>query len=229
RDGGLGIVISDGQRLAAGGGTAVENAGLFAESIGVDKGCDELRGFVLNDDLAGAESLGVRDVAGLNATGRSEKSAGADGDSFLLEMLFRRGRAETDRSRGNGLIVLADLAGGGESIGVNPALDHPERVRKAAGQGFGRRGIVRGSIVGVRGGRELAQDGVHEGSGGAPAGAFHQFDTLVERGALRDAVEPEELVDGEAEGDENLNIQFGEWLRGRGGDLGVETRAPAED
>jgi hypothetical protein len=69
-DCGLRIVISNGQRLAAGRGAAVEDAGFFALRIfGADEGGDELRGFVLNDDLAGAEGLSFRDVAGLDAAG----------------------------------------------------------------------------------------------------------------------------------------------------------------
>ena len=78
-------------------------------------------------------------------------------------------------------------------------------------------------------GGEFAQDCVDEGSGGAFAGALYQFDTFVESGALRDAIEPEELIEGQAQGDENFEVEFRKRL-GRGGrDFGVEARTPAED
>jgi hypothetical protein len=63
-------------------------------------------------------------------------------------------------------------------------------------------------LVSRRGG-ELAQDGVHEGRGGAFAGAFYEFDTFVEGGALRDAIEPAELIESEAQSDENFDVKFG--------------------
>jgi hypothetical protein len=51
----------------------------------------------------------------------------------------------------------------------------------------------------------------------------------VEGGAFRNAIERAELVEGEAKGDENFEVEFGERL-GRGlGDFGIEARAPAED
>lgn len=78
-------------------------------------------------------------------------------------------------------------------------------------------------------GGKLAQDGVYEGRGGAFAGAFHQFDAFVESGALRDSIEPEELIEREAQGDEDLEVEFGQRLRGGRGDFGVEARTPTKD
>ena len=56
-DRGCGVVVGDGERFAAGGGAAVEDVGCFFAEVGADEGGDELRGFVLDDDLAGAEGL----------------------------------------------------------------------------------------------------------------------------------------------------------------------------
>ena len=39
----------------------------------------------------------------------------------------------------------------------------------------------------------------------------------------------QELIEGQAKGDENFEVEFREWLRGGGGDFVVEARTPAED
>ncbi len=51
-DCGGGIVVGDGERLAAGSGAAVEDV-----CSGADEGGDELRGFVLDDDFGGCGTL----------------------------------------------------------------------------------------------------------------------------------------------------------------------------
>src|ERR1035437_4255340 len=119
-DCGFRIAVCNGQGLAAGSGTAVENVGSVAHESG-----DELRGFVLDDDLAGAECLGFRNVSRLDTVGGCQQASGGESDSFLMELLFRSGSAEADGCGGNGLIVFADLMSGGESIFVGPALDQP--------------------------------------------------------------------------------------------------------
>jgi hypothetical protein len=43
----------------------------------------------------------------------------------------------------------------------------------------------------------------------------------VEGRALRDTIKPEELIEGEAQSDENFDVEFGQRLRGGGGDVGV--------
>jgi len=58
-------------------------------------------------------------------------------------------------------------------------------------------------------GGELTQHGIHEGSGGTFAGTLHQFDAFVEGGALRDAIEPAELVQSKTQSDENFNVKLG--------------------
>src|SRR5579864_958745 len=103
-------------------------------------------------------------------------------------------------------------------------------MRKCTSQGFRRSGGVLGSVIFIsRYGGELAQDSIHERSGGPFAGAFHEFDTFVQGGALWNSIEPEELVKSETQGDENFSVEFGKRRRGRGSDLGIQARAPAED
>ena len=51
--------------------------------------------------------------------------SGAESDSFVLELLFRSGRAQANCSGGDRLIVLADLVSGGESVFADPAFDQP--------------------------------------------------------------------------------------------------------
>ena len=77
---------------------------------------------------------------------------------------------------------------------------------------------------------KFAQYSIHEGSGGSFASALHEFDTFVEGGALGDAIEPEELIDGQAQGDENFECRvWTEAARRRWQSSAVEARAPAED
>ena len=72
---------------------------------------------------------------------------------------------------------------------------------------------VKGFHHGGHGGRqrifgEFAEDGVDERGGGSFAGAFHQFDAFVKGGAMRDAVEIAELIESEAQGDQDFRIEF---------------------
>ena len=124
-DGGWRVGVGDGERLAAGGGAAVEDAGASFQNVRAYEGGDELRGFVLDDDLAGAACLSVCDVSCLNAAGGCEEASGKQRDSFLIELLFRNRGAQADCSGGDGLIVNADLVGGGESVFASPALNQP--------------------------------------------------------------------------------------------------------
>lgn len=94
------------------------------------------------------------------------------------------------------------------------------------GQGFG---IVRFSDWAGGLGGEFAKNRVDEGGGGMLAGALYQFDALVESGAFGHAIEPSELVKREAEGEENLKVEFCERLRGCGRDFMIEARAPTEN
>ncbi|SRR5579864_7165234 len=73
RDRGSGVAVGEGERLTARSGTAVENAASLFENARADERRDELRGFVLDDDLAVAEGLGFRDVYRRNPTGRGEE------------------------------------------------------------------------------------------------------------------------------------------------------------
>ncbi len=103
-------------------------------------------------------------------------------------------------------------------------------MREGAGQSFGgREFVLRRVLLVLRRDGEFAQDSIDERSGGALAGAFHQFDAFVESGALRNAIEPAELIEGEAQGDENFEFEFGKGLRGGGGDFVVQARTPAEN
>jgi hypothetical protein len=110
------------------------------------------------------------------------------------------------------LIVPANLVGRGEAVFADPALDQPERMGEGASEGFGSSCFVFGIIAFSWRDGEFAQDGVHEGRGGALARAFYEFDTFMEGGALRDAIEPEELVKREAQSDQDLEVEFGQRL-----------------
>ena len=125
--------------------------------------------------------------------------------------------------------MLADLVSGGESEFAGPALDQPVRVSEGAGQSCGGRGFVFDRFAGSRRDGKFAQDSIHEGSGRAFTGTFHEFDAFVQSGTLRNTIEPVELIESQAQGDEDFEIEFVQRLRGRGGDVVVEARAPAED
>ena len=101
-----------------------------------NEGRDELRGFILNCDLAGAEDGCLRDVTGLDAAGGCEKGSGAERNSLLIQLLFCGRRSEADCGRGNRLTVFADLVGGGESVVASPALHQPSGMGEGPGQGF---------------------------------------------------------------------------------------------
>src|SRR5438552_18170206 len=85
--------------LATRSGAAVENARSVTHECG-----DELRGFVLNDDLAGAECLRSCDVSCLDAASGRQQTTGGENDSFPLELFFCSGRAESDCS-GRDLLI----------------------------------------------------------------------------------------------------------------------------
>ncbi len=73
--------------------------------------------------------------------------------------------------------------------------------------------------MGEKAGGEFTQDGIDEGSGGALAGTLDELNALVDGGTGGYAAEPTELIYREAEGGENLRIEFGEWLRRARGNL----------
>src|SRR5689334_11574583 len=102
-----------------------------------------------------------------------------------MELRLCSWRAQADRGDGSGLVVLANLSGDIEAVVPNPALDEPQRMRQAAGQ-RSRRLAFFGNGLWLGG--EFAQDSIHEGRRRAFAGALYQFDTLVQRRTLGDAV-----------------------------------------
>ncbi len=121
-DGGVRILVGDGQSLAAGSGAAVEDARSLGERL-AEQGSYQLRGFVLNDDRAGAKGAGFRDVSGVDgASGGKERSAGQS-DLFGLERGFGFRLAQADAGCGDRLIVPADGFGDGEPIVAGPAFD----------------------------------------------------------------------------------------------------------
>ena len=73
-DCGCGVVICDGQRLAAGSGAAVEDLRSFFRQSMTYQGGDELRGFVLDDGIAIAECLSLRDVSGFDSAGGGQEA-----------------------------------------------------------------------------------------------------------------------------------------------------------
>ncbi len=78
-----------------------------------------------------------------------------------------------------------------------------------AGQGFGRCEVPFSHVVDSRCSRELPQDRIHEWGSRAFAGAFHQFDAFVESRARRDAIEPEELINGQPQSYEDFQVKLG--------------------
>jgi len=64
-DGGFGIQVGDGKRLATGGSAAIQDLLVTRTS----QSGDQLRGFILNDCVGAAKGLGLRDVAGVDAAG----------------------------------------------------------------------------------------------------------------------------------------------------------------
>ena len=55
---------------------------------------------------------------------------------------------------------------------------------------------------------EFAEDRVDEGGGGGFAGALYQFHAFVEGGSARDTVEIEELIETEAQGDQDFQVEL---------------------
>src|ERR1700674_262604 len=98
---GSGIMVCDGQRLAAWGGAAVKNAGAVAYERG-----DKLRGFVLDDDLAAAECVGSGNVSSSDVAGRRQKVSGAQSHALLFQLPLGSGLAQPNCSVRNGLVVL---------------------------------------------------------------------------------------------------------------------------
>src|SRR5580692_5822686 len=92
----VGIVVGDRQGFSARGCTTIENMRAVA-----DKGCDELRGFVLNHTKAPWESSSPGDVSVLNSARRGKENTRSKLDSIAAEQLFCVGMTKTDRGHGN--------------------------------------------------------------------------------------------------------------------------------
>ncbi len=168
-------------------------------------------------------SLG--DVAVLHSSRRSKERTGSEFDTFGAEAIFCFGSAKAHRGHGNRLVVQANAKSGFDSIGLDPALDEPQWVRTAFRKRLGR-GMVdlvlRGAVALRDADGELAQNRIHERSGGTFASALDKFNALIDRSAGGNASEPTELINREAKCGENFAIQFREWLRRSGFDLRVK-------
>lgn len=84
-------------------------------------------------------------------------------------------------------------------------------------------------MVGRDAGGEFAQHRIDERSGGTFAGTLDELNTLIDCSPGGNTAEPAELINGETECDENLEIEFGDWLVRDPGNLGVEQRSPAQN
>src|SRR5205814_8645459 len=124
------------QGFGARSGTAIENAKVFLRRA--QEGGDELRRFVLNDDLSGPENFGVSYVARLNPASRREKATGSQGDSFFQQLGLCCRTAEANHRGWDGLVVLAELVGDVQSVFAGPTLNNPCRMCEISGQCFGR-------------------------------------------------------------------------------------------
>jgi hypothetical protein len=207
----IGIAIGNGQSLSTGGRTTIENV-----PTGADHTCDKLRGFILNHAEARTESGRLGDVPVLNSSRRRQKGTGSKFNSLGAEPFFCFGTAKTDRGHWNRLVVAADVPGSFEPVSTGPAFDEPQRVRAAGRESLGRSVTDLGWVnllAGQNAGREFPQDGIDEWGGGAFARAFDEFNTFIDSSAGGNAAKPAELVHGEAESDENLEIELGERLR----------------
>ena|SRR5208283_1044754 len=195
------ITIGDGACLSARRGAAVEHA----RAASYERG-DELRSFVLNDTEARAERRRLRDVATPNLSRGSEESASSQFDPFGAKPLFCFGMTETDRSHRDRLIVPANLYCSFEAISLSPAFDEPHRMCAAGGECLGGITVNRRRSSRAGRGRELAEDGIDEGSGGTFASTLDQFHALIDGSTGRNAVEPTELIRSESKSCENFDI-----------------------
>jgi hypothetical protein len=128
----IGIVIGESQSFSPGSRTTVENMRAVA-----DKGCDELRGFVLNHTKTRSKSSSPGDVSVLNSARRVKEHTRSKLDSFGAERLFCFRMTKTDRGHGNRLVVLANAKSGIDSVGLDPAFDEPEWVSAAGSESLG--------------------------------------------------------------------------------------------
>ncbi len=156
----------------------------------------------------------------------AKQRARVEDNAFLLKGVLGSVIVKPNRCHRDGLVVLADAVSGGEPIFLGPAFDQPNWMR------IGLREIFTAEIFPRRlfgELRQLAQKRVHERSRRPFAGAFHQFHTLVDRGARWNAIEPAQLIEPQSQRYENLKIKFSHRLGGRSSEVSVETRAPAQN
>jgi hypothetical protein len=92
----VGIMVGDRQSFSPRGCTTIENMRAVA-----DKGCDELRGFVLNHKKARWEGSSPGDVSVLNSARRGKEHTRSKLDSFGAEQLFCFRMTKTDSGHGN--------------------------------------------------------------------------------------------------------------------------------
>src|ERR1700677_3220166 len=79
-----------------------------------------------------------------------------------------------------------------------------------------------GVNAGGKASHELTQNSIHEWSGRTFAGAFDELDTLMDRGASGNTVEPTQLVSGESQRGKDLAVDFGDRLHRAFGDLRIK-------
>ena len=94
-----------------------------------DEKRDQLRRFILNDDLASAEWARSSEIAPYDAIRRCQQETRRQLDLLAPEFICNRGIRDVDRGFRNSLVVSADFLSSFEPESLNPALDKPRRVR----------------------------------------------------------------------------------------------------
>src|SRR5580698_3259925 len=129
----LRIAVGHSESLPAGSGAAIKNSRVGSSILPGERG-DKLRTFILNDNVAIAKGLRFRDIPGFDATRCSKEISWRESDPFPTQLVFGRGRSQSDHGLRNGLIVFADLLRRGQAELVRPSLHQPRRVREGAGE-----------------------------------------------------------------------------------------------
>ena len=157
------------------------------------------------------------------------EGVGPEANAFLLELrgeLFRRGLEGVDAGVGDGrgIVPLEERA---ELLGAEMFLP---AVAEPLGMGVAEGGLG-GFEFGERGGDGLAlaeaaaHEGIDEAALRAEAEFFGDLDGFVDDGVVGNAIEPESLVETEAE--ENLQRDFLDAALGLARDEPVERGLPA--